>query len=58
MKYSKGDRVKDSRRAMNAHIVRECSLSGNPLTFCGKRMFYATSAKKTMNVCKRCKELS
>lgn len=54
----KGDRVKDSRRAMNSHIVESVSPSGNPMTYCGKRMFYATPAKKTMNVCKKCKEQS
>lgn len=46
------------RRAMVSHIVEKVSLSGNPTTYCGKMMFYSTDAKKTMNVCKKCKELS
>lgn len=58
MTFDVGDRIKDSRRSMNSHIVRKVSLSNNPTTYCGKLMFHATMASKKMNVCRRCKELS
>ena len=58
MKFSEGERVKDSRRAMNSHIVKKVSISNNPTTYCGMLMFYATLASKKMNVCRRCKELA
>lgn len=51
------DRVKDSRRAMNSHIVAKVSPSNNPTTYCGKLLFYATLASKKMNTCRRCKDL-
>ena len=56
--FEPGERVKDSRRALNAHVVMEVSLSGNPLTYCGRRMFHATMASKKMNLCRKCKEAS
>lgn len=58
MKFSEGDRVKDSRRAMNSHIVKKVSPSNNPSTYCGKLMFHGTLASKKMNTCRRCKELA
>ena len=58
MKFSEGERVKDSRRAMNSHIVKKVSPSNNPTTYCGKLMFNATLASKKMNTCRRCKELA
>lgn len=58
MKISEGDRVKDSRRAMNSHIVKKVSPSNNPTTYCGNLMFHATLASKKMNTCRRCKELA
>lgn len=58
MKFSEGERVKDSRRAMNSHIVRKVSPSNNPTTYCGKLMFHAILASKKMNTCRRCKELA
>ena len=57
MKFSEGERVKDSRRAMNSHIVKKVSPSNNPTTYCGKLMFHATLASKKMNTCRRCKNL-
>lgn len=57
MKFSEGERIKDSRRAMNSHIVKKVSPSNNPTTYCGKLMFHATLASKKMNTCRRCKDL-
>lgn len=58
MKFSEGERVKDSRRAMNSHIVKKVSPSNNPTTYCGKLMFHTTLASMKMNTCRRCKELA
>ena len=53
-----GQRVRDARARGNkpAHVVSRITTYGDPVTRCGKVLFYATPSSKGRPLCRRCKE--